>query len=159
MKQFDLNEALIKNKVVKLRNGQRATLINFDFGYVAFPIYGELEKGGHERWKLDGTCGYYNNHPLDIIGMWEDEPEFKLPKAVRKLEYGKVYYYICNETTCEEYNEYVYSDISSIVKYPDKEEYYVIKNIESLIENGQLFETEEDAQAWLDFMKNYGKEE
>lgn len=153
MKQFDLNEALIKNKSVKLRNGQRATLTKIDLDYMGFHIYGELEKGGDERWMLDGTCGYYDNHPLDIIGMWEDEPEFKLPKPVRKLEKGKNYYFI-NIDLDDYYEDMFTVDVEEINGYLLNKCKY-----NELFEHGQLFETKEDAQAWLDFMKNYGKDE
>lgn len=151
MKKFNLRKELVGRKV-KLRNGVMASVINFDESDTNYPIYCEHECGRKTIHAINGK--YYQDeveHAFDIVEI--EEHKISLPKPVRKLEGNRVYYRICVEF--DDYCDYMFTvDIETIdINLLNK------GSCNELLENGQLFETEQDAQAWLDFMKSYGIEE
>lgn len=150
MKEFDLDKIFAEEKPVRLRNGDKAfiiykypeNLVN-DKNYPnAHPYIGySLDKNNYAtfdiHWHKNGISSNYISD-YDIVGEWE-EPKIKpeeLPKPFIPQE-GDSYYHIINGCIIR---EWVYLDSNELDK--------------KAAENGQCFRTEEDAQAWLDFMKS-----
>lgn len=158
MKEFNLREAL-KGKPVKLRNGDDALVSIFDAecAYDDDAIFGSVD-GESFAWRRDGSfLSKDSPHKYDIIGMLEDEPEFTLPKPIRKIEPSKVYYYISNGIVELKASRVTYA--SQIVTLKISKLNFKSSYVDNLLKSGQVFGSKKDAQAWLNFMKNYGNEE
>ncbi|HDR1345426.1 TPA: pyruvate kinase [Pasteurella multocida] len=160
MKKFDLEKALAGKPVV-LRDGSKA--------FVKFEVPKELRENnfadivgfrirGNEfivkEWDVDGvtrsSCGYE-----DIVGMWE-EPRptvtLTLPAPITYPEENKRCYTIVINDVDAYDGDGSFVSISDWVAEKENGDYdYQTKQ---RIMEGLLFATEEDAQAWLDAMKN-----
>lgn len=145
MKPFNLEEALAGEPVI-LKNGKKAYIgLNlYNLGVLesttVYPLQGVIiEKDGSdfndESWTLDGKRDVSKNFDsLDIIGMWEEPIKLEdLPKPFIPKQ-GEKYYSISPDYMRPEY------------KYANCLNHYSIQN-------GNCFKTEEDAQKWIDFMK------
>ncbi|HII3686427.1 TPA: pyruvate kinase [Pasteurella multocida] len=148
MKKFDLEKALAGEPVV-LRDESKA--------FVKFEVPKELRANnfadivgfkisGNEfivkEWDIDGvarfSCGYE-----DIVGMYE-EPRptvtLTLPCPLKSVTVGQRVFYLDLNKQCERICAFLFQKDST---------YHF-----NLLKNGGIFSTEEDAQAWLDAMKN-----
>ena len=149
MKPFDL-EAALQGEPVKLRTGAKAIVLYRVPEHFTFPNNKPMEyplkglvftKNGNIsaeiRWTIDGHCNTENiNHDADIIDMWEEPTPtvtLTLPKPFKPKQ-GETYYSISDRYTEPEANIAVYLNAPSIV-------------------NGNCFRKEEDAQAWIDAMR------
>ena len=148
MKPFNLEEALAGNPV-RLRDGRKAYIayvIPSEY-YSPTPLSGYyLKRGYHSEsglaanrccWKLDGRTNKHEQRDGDIIGMWEEPTPtvmLTLPKPFKPKQ-NETYYSISDV-----YNEPV-EQIARCLTAPS-------------ILNGNCFRKEEDAQAWIDAMKD-----
>ncbi|MCL7819005.1 pyruvate kinase [Pasteurella multocida] len=144
MKEFDLEKALASEPVV-LRNGKKA--------FVKFVLENPVREGcaviGYviDVRGRDSLIGWYKNglyascagDGLDIVGMWE-EPRptvtLTLPAPIKTARHNQEVFKRGNSTIIR-----FYFDANR-----DKHR--------KMLESGSLFYSEEDAQAWLDAMKN-----
>ncbi|MFC0938961.1 pyruvate kinase [Pasteurella multocida] len=160
MKPFDLEKALAGEPVV-LRNGNKA--------FVKFalenPVREECAMIGYvidDRGR-DSLIGWYKNglyascggDGLDIIGMYE-EPRptvtLTLPSPITYPEENKRCYTIVINDVDAYDGDGSFVSISDWVAEKENGDYdYQTKQ---RIREGLLFATEEDAQAWLDALKN-----
>ncbi|MGX4781717.1 pyruvate kinase [Pasteurella multocida] len=149
MKEFDLEKALAGEPVV-LRGGCKA--------YVKFklpepyttkmPLVGYYEntlgRSVDMLWFENGHASdEEDTHILDIYGMWE-EPRptvtLTLPCPLKAVTVGqRVFYLDLNKQ---------HKQVCSFLFQKDSTYHF------NLLKNGGIFSTEEDAQAWLDAMKN-----
>ncbi|AWB52375.1 pyruvate kinase [Pasteurella multocida] len=144
MKKFDLEKALAGEPVV-LRNGKKA-FVKF---VLENPVCEECAMIGYvidDRGR-DSLIGWYKNglyascggDGLDIIGMYE-EPRptvtLTLPAPIKTAHHNQEVFKRGNSTIIR-----FYFDANR-----DKHR--------KMLESGSLFYSEEDAQAWLDAMKN-----
>ncbi|MFC1140904.1 pyruvate kinase [Pasteurella multocida] len=148
MKKFDLEKALAGEPVV-LRNGDKA-FVKF---VLENPVREECAMIGYvidDRGR-DSLIGWYKNglyascggDGLDIIGMYE-EPRptvtLTLPCPLKSVTVGQRVFYLDLNKQCERICAFLFQKDST---------YHF-----NLLKNGGIFSTEEDAQAWLDAMKN-----
>ncbi|MDY0434101.1 pyruvate kinase [Pasteurella multocida] len=144
MKAFDLEKALAGEPVV-LRDGSKA--------FVKFEVPKELRENNFadivgfrirgnefivEEWDIDGVARSSCGH-RDIVGMYE-EPR---PTVTLTLP--------CPIKTAHHNQEVFKKGNSTIVRFyfdTDRDKH------RKMLESGSLFFSEEDAQAWLDAMKN-----
>ncbi|HDR1241608.1 TPA: pyruvate kinase [Pasteurella multocida] len=148
MKKFDLEKALAGKPVV-LRNGNKA-FVKFvlenplyeDNQVVGFHIDDEGNEEGI-NWRKDGIHIPNVNSMYDIIGMWE-EPRptvtLTLPCPLKAVTVGQRVFYLDLNKQHEQVCSFLFQTDST---------YHF-----NLLKNGGIFSTEEDAQAWLDAMKN-----
>ncbi|OPC91255.1 pyruvate kinase [Pasteurella multocida subsp. multocida] len=144
MKEFDLEKALAGEPVV-LRNGDKA-FVKF---VLENPVREECAMIGYvidDRGR-DSLIGWYKNglyascggDGLDIVGMYE-EPRptvtLTLPAPIKTAHHNQEVFKRGNSTIIR-----FYFDANR-----DKHR--------KILESGSLFYSEEDAQAWLDAMKN-----
>ncbi|MFC0925146.1 pyruvate kinase [Pasteurella multocida] len=144
MKKFDLEKALAGEPVV-LRNGSKA-FVKF---VLENPVCEECAMIGYvidDRGR-DSLIGWYKNglyascggDGLDIVGMYE-EPRptvtLTLPAPIKTAHHNQEVFKRGNSTIIR-----FYFDANR-----DKHR--------KMLESGSLFYSEEDAQAWLDAMKN-----
>ncbi|VTU08621.1 Uncharacterised protein [Actinobacillus porcinus] len=145
-KPFNLEKALAGEPVM-LRNGSKACVLsklpkNLDFNYIPdLPLIG-LEKGSLKfiYWTEDGRTSTINDEtPIDIIGMW------KKPEPVSNMITVTLPCPI-KEPTGQKWS------IDSQLDTPQS----TLTDIydETFISKGCYFNTKEDAQAWLDAMRN-----
>ncbi|MGC6247213.1 pyruvate kinase [Bisgaard Taxon 45] len=148
MKEFDLEKALAGEPVV-LRNGNKA-FVKF---VLENPLYEDnqvvgfhIDDEGNEEcinWRKDGIHIPNVNSMYDIIGMWE-EPRptvtLTLPCPLKAVTAGQRVFYLDLNKQNEQVCSFLFQTDST---------YHF-----NLLENGGIFSTEEDAQAWLDAMKN-----
>ncbi|HHW7449417.1 pyruvate kinase [Pasteurella multocida subsp. multocida] len=148
MKEFNLEKALAGEPVV-LRNGDKA-FVKF---VLENPVREECAMIGYvidDRGR-DSLIGWYKNglyascggDGLDIVGMYE-EPRptvtLTLPCPLKAVMVGqKVFYLDLNKQ---------HEQVCSFLFQTDSTYHF------NLLKNGGTFSTEEDAQAWLDAMKN-----
>ena len=154
MKPFDL-EAALQGEPVVLKNGKKAYIgMNlFDLGVLEdatpYPLQGvALEEDGsdftNESWTLTGLRIEHNKtDPFNIIGMYEEPTPtvtVTLPKPFKPKE-GDIYFYIHSHET----NAYleVHDSVWDNSRYD-----------QLLYSSGNAFRKEEDAQAWIDAMKD-----
>ncbi|MDH3003452.1 pyruvate kinase [Pasteurella multocida] len=149
MKPFDLEKALTGEPVV-LRGGCKA--------YVKFklpepyttkmPLVGYYEnalgRSVDMLWFENGHASdEEDTHILDIYGMWE-EPRptvtLTLPCPLKAVTVGQRVFYLDLNKQHEQVCSFLFQTDST---------YHF-----NLLKNGGIFSTEEDAQAWLDAMKN-----
>ncbi|AWY03271.1 pyruvate kinase [Pasteurella multocida] len=149
MKEFNLEKALAGEPVV-LRGGCKA--------YVKFklpepyttkmPLVGYYEnalgRSVDMLWFENGHASdEEDTHILDIYGMWE-EPRptvtLTLPCPLKAVTVGQRVFYLDLNKQCERICAFLFQKDST---------YHF-----NLLKNGGIFSTEEDAQAWLDAMKN-----
>ncbi|MFP4793676.1 pyruvate kinase [Pasteurella multocida] len=149
MKEFDLEKALAGEPVV-LRGGCKA--------YVKFklpepyttkmPLVGYYEnalgRSVDMLWFENGHASdEEDTHILDIYGMWE-EPRptvtLTLPCPLKAVTVGQRVFYLDLNKQHEQVCSFLFQTDST---------YHF-----NLLKNGGIFSTEEDAQAWLDAMKN-----
>ncbi|HHE3514446.1 TPA: pyruvate kinase [Pasteurella multocida] len=149
MKPFNLEKALAGEPVV-LRGGCKA--------YVKFklpepyttkmPLVGYYEnalgRSVDMLWFENGHASdEEDTHILDIYGMWE-EPRptvtLTLPCPLKAVTVGQRVFYLDLNKQCERICAFLFQKDST---------YHF-----NLLKNGGIFSTEEDAQAWLDAMKN-----
>ncbi|ATF73942.1 pyruvate kinase [Pasteurella multocida] len=160
MKEFDLEKALAGEPVV-LRNGDKA-FVKFvlenplfeDDQVVGFHIDSE-GKEEVTSWGNNGVHIPNTNSIYDIIGMWE-EPRptvtLTLPAPITYPEENKRCYTIVINDVDAYDGDGSFVSISDWVAEKENGDYdYQTKQ---RIMEGLLFATEEDAQAWLDAMKN-----
>lgn len=148
MKPFNL-EAALAGEPVQLRSGRKAIILaRIPDTYtcksgkpVEFPLQGIiLDENGYfseeDNWKDNGNNHFQSGQPDDIVGMW-DEPENieNLPKPFHPNS-KENYFYICGS--------YIYKAMF----FPESP--FDVSNAE----NGQCFRTEEDAQKWIDAMRD-----
>ncbi|HDR1188135.1 pyruvate kinase [Pasteurella multocida] len=148
MKPFNLEKALAGEPVV-LRNGDKA-FVKF---VLENPVREECAMIGYvidDRGR-DSLIGWYKNglyascggDGLDIIGMYE-EPRptvtLTLPCPLKSVTVGQRVFYLDLNKQCERICAFLFQKDST---------YHF-----NLLKNGGIFSTEEDAQAWLDAMKN-----
>ncbi|HDR1135975.1 pyruvate kinase [Pasteurella multocida] len=148
MKEFDLEKSLAGEPVV-LRNGDKA-FVKFvlenplfeDDQVVGFHIDSE-GKEEVTSWGNNGVHIPNTNSIYDIIGMWE-EPRptvtLTLPCPLKSVTVGQRVFYLDLNKQCERICAFLFQKDST---------YHF-----NLLKNGGIFSTEEDAQAWLDAMKN-----
>ncbi|MFC0912713.1 pyruvate kinase [Pasteurella multocida] len=144
MKPFDLEKALAGEPVV-LRNGNKA-FVKFalenplleDDQVVGFYINSE-GKEEVTSWRNNGAHIPNVDSIYDIIGMWK-EPRptvtLTLPSPIKTAHHNQEVFKRGNSTIIR-----FYFDANR-----DKHR--------KILESGSLFYSEEDAQAWLDAMKN-----
>ncbi|MEB3492862.1 pyruvate kinase [Pasteurella multocida] len=155
MKPFDLEKALAGEPVV-LRDGGKA-FVKFEVpkelrannfaDIVGFKISGnefivkEWDSNGAARF----SCGYE-----DIIGMYE-EPRptvtLTLPCPLKEIEEGQEFWHMIMDS---DPLSIAWAKVDVSMSVFDKENIYHL----ALLEAGLAFKSEEDAQAWLDAMKN-----
>lgn len=147
--EFNLEEALA-GKPVKLRNGQKALLFycipdhfeNLHGGTFDYPFRGLIftpenrVESSNECWTREGKYQMSQDiNDFDIIGMWvEPIKEKDLPKPFKPTN-GEAYYYISAPT----YFKTVF--------------YEGVELHSKRAENGQCFRTFNDAQTWINFIK------
>ncbi|OWZ81612.1 pyruvate kinase [Pasteurella multocida] len=157
MKAFDLEKALAGEPVV-LRNGSKgyvtADYSKF-FPFNTFLYQGVFQIGKSKTqfernsWTIDGSSFFEHNkyphleNPFDIVGMWE-EPRptvtLTLPCPLKAVMVGqKVFYLDLNKQ---------HEQVCSFLFQTDSTYHF------NLLKNGGIFSTEEDAQAWLDAMRD-----
>lgn len=155
MKKFDLEKALAGEPVV-LRNGNKAfvkfvlenPLLEYD-QVVGFRI----DKEGKEEltsWFKNGVHIPGVNSIYDIVGMYE-EPRptatinFTCP--LKEIEEGQEFWHIVQDS---DPLGVAWAKVDVSMSVFNKDNIYH----SSLLEAGLVFKSEEDAQAWLDAMKN-----
>lgn len=157
MKPFNLEEALAGNPV-QLRGGDKA-YVYYKFPDSAkkwanlpltFPLIGCIVNGSEQitnsvsSWRIDGLhddAG--SNNKYDIIGMWQEPTPtitVTLPKPFKPKK-GEQYFTIVTKSK--------YDPLSIVDTYNFK-----TPTDNDLINQGNAFKKEEDAQAWIDAMKN-----
>ncbi|HHW7546664.1 pyruvate kinase [Mannheimia haemolytica] len=144
MKPFDLKKALVGEPVVT-RKGEKAFVLNNldnlkDKGFIPdYPLIGIIQNR-HDIfcWTLDGRISLQNNEALgDIVGMWEEpRPAVTLTLPCPLKEPQENMWFIDNDFT--------------IVKSMFANAPFVKK----FLPQGRCFASEEDAQEWLDAMRN-----
>lgn len=150
MKPFNLEEALA-GKPVQLRDGSKAFITSDYKQFFPYNIYrfqGVFLIGKSEtqyqrnQWTEDGASLFeyekyiVDTNPYDIIGMWEEPTPtvtLTLPKPFQPKK-GEEYYFIRQ------------NGFGSL--YVDK------KTRESIAFEYNAFRKEEDAQAWIDAMRD-----
>lgn len=152
MKQFNLEEALAGNYCVT-RNGYKAKITQYApkynddlvFGFVKYKNYWAAH-----TWGIDGSIDTDGDHDLDLVGMWEKlQPEvtITLSAPLKNVKEGQEIWYV-------DYDIIVVHGINFCDTYPEKGVFTRNStNFIHLLESGQLFNTKEDAQAWLDVMR------
>ncbi|MDA5619358.1 pyruvate kinase [Pasteurella multocida subsp. multocida] len=150
MKAFDLEKALAGEPVV-LQNGYKA--------FIKFEVPSEYQTHRHSEimgffidnnncakrisWNREGKYNSTLNDNFNIVGMYE-EPRptvtLTLPCPLKAVMVGqKVFYLDLNKQ---------HEQVCSFLFQTDSTYHF------NLLKNGGTFSTEEDAQAWLDAMKN-----
>lgn len=157
MKPFDL-EAALQGEPVKLRNGSKAFIcykLSRDFKYwdgspINFNICGYILNFNGDivilntAWQEDGKWIMgETKSDRDIIGMYEEPTPtvtLTLPKPFKPKE-GDIYFYIHSHET----NAYleVHDSVWDNSRYD-----------QLLYSSGNAFRREEDAQAWIDAMRD-----
>lgn len=150
MKPFNLEEALQGNPV-QLRNGCKAIVYyrvpdtfkyesgnnaSFPLKGLTFDNKGNLDDGDY-CWSDDGSYDFDGVCETDIVGMWEEPTPtvtLTLPKPFKPKQ------------------DEIYYSISDLYIKPEKNVARCLTA--SSIKNGNCFRKEEDAQAWIDAMKN-----
>ncbi|HED4451904.1 TPA: pyruvate kinase [Pasteurella multocida] len=155
MKAFDLEKALAGEPVV-LRNGDKA-FVKF---VLENPVREECAMIGYvidDRGR-DSLIGWYKNglyascggDGLDIVGMYE-EPRptvtLTLPCPLKEIEEGQEFWHMIMDS---DPLSIAWAKVDVSMSVFDKENIYHL----ALLEAGLAFKSEEDAQAWLDAMKN-----
>lgn len=156
MKPFNLEEAL-QGKPVQLRNGCKAiifyrvpdvyryndgTTIIFPLKGIFFTPEGDIYDSD-ASWRGDGAYNDYCESEFDIIGMWEEPTPtvtVTLPKPFKPKK-GEQYFTIVTKSK--------YDPLSIVDTYNFK-----TPTDNDLINQGNAFKKEEDAQAWIDAMKD-----
>ena len=145
-KPFDLEKALV-GEPVKLRSGNKAFVLaripeSEDAGY---PLLGyACDKDGRfsstEQWEINGrTTSCKEDRSLDIVGMWQEprpRVQLYLPAPLKEPQKG-MWFITATRVGKSGYKE---GDLNSF--YSD------------WFEAGKYFATKEDAQEWLDAMRN-----
>ncbi|HDR1908477.1 TPA: pyruvate kinase [Pasteurella multocida] len=147
MKKFDLEKSLTGEPVV-LRNGSKAFIVKHipedHIKKEECELIGYLVEGSKfhscATWTKDGKYNpCFSSHIYDIIGMYE-EPRptvtLTLPSPIKTAHHNQEVFKRGNSTIIR-----FYFDANR-----DKHR--------KILESGSLFYSEEDAQAWLDAMKN-----
>lgn len=150
MKKFDLEKALAGEPVVT-RQGFKAYILNNlnevkDKGFTpSYPLIGIIQNRVDVYcWTLDGRISILNNDALgDIVGMWQ-EPRptvtLTLPCPLKEPQEGMWLITVNNQVIRSSYSE---NDLNSYQP--------------NWLEQGKYFASEEDAQAWVDALKNNRK--
>ncbi|MDA5609292.1 pyruvate kinase [Pasteurella multocida] len=150
MKAFDLEKALAGEPVV-LQNGYKA--------FIKFEVPSEYQTHRHSEimgffidnnncakrisWNREGKYNSTLNDNFNIVGMYE-EPRptvtLTLPCPLKAVTVGQRAFYLDLNKQHEQVCSFLFQTDST---------YHF-----NLLKNGGIFSTEEDAQAWLDAMKN-----
>lgn len=160
MKEFNLEKALTGEPVV-LRNGSKA-FVKFVIEkpmYIDSKLVGyfidEQGRGGEVAWIEDGRQDRHEDSDFDIVGMWEEPSPtvtLTLPAPITYPEENKRCYTIVINDVDAYDGDGSFVSISDWVAEKENGDYdYQTKQ---RIMEGLLFATEEDAQAWLDALKN-----
>lgn len=147
MKPFDLEKALT-GEPVKLRDGSKAYVkyvMPEEHGY-QHPLVGYLCDSNNKvlctDWTIEGKgIDIYTTSKKDITAMWEEprpRVQLDLPCPLKAPQEGMWYIPINSREVYK--SGYCKSDKNSLN--------------EDFLENGFYFATEEDAQKWLDAMRN-----
>lgn len=155
MKPFNLEEALAGNPV-QLRGGDKA-YVYYKFPDSAkkwanlpltFPLIGCIVNGSEQitnsvsSWRIDGLHDdAESNNKYDIVGMWQEPTQtvtVTLPKPFKPKE-GERYYSVVARCL---YSSLIVSNTVNANSPTDND----------LINSGNAFRKEEDAQAWIDAM-------
>lgn len=81
----------------------------------------------------------------------------KLPNPVREIETGKKYWFVMFEEIYVYLVGYRYEAKLDYINYYRKDNTVVNRVLRNLASYGQLFESEQDAKDWLEFLKTYGE--
>ena len=132
---FDLEKAL-NGEPVMLRNGSRAVILN----QIKDTLMGYYDIGAPLSWKLNGYVSLYVDPDHEIVGMWK-EPVSKtvtvtLPRPLKEPKEGMWYISTNGTVTRSTYNK------TTSPVYWDE-----------CFNAGFYFSSKEDAQAWLDTMR------
>ncbi|MDY0486950.1 pyruvate kinase, partial [Pasteurella multocida] len=103
-----------------------------------------------EEWLQSGNVLSDDITPNDIIGMWEEPPTtvtLTLPCPLKELEEGQEFWHMIMDS---DPLSIAWAKVDVSMSVFDKENIYHL----ALLEAGLAFKSEEDAQAWLDAMKN-----
>lgn len=157
MKPFNLEEALA-GKYCVTRDGRKVRLI-FDKSELElatdFPLVGYIfEQDGWiddvDGWGKDGNYFSLGQSNLDIVGLWEvRQPEvtITIPTPLKEAEDGQEVWYL-------KYDVERVSEVALCKTYPEKATFSRGgSHLVHLLDVGQLFNTKEDCQTWLDVMK------
>lgn len=163
MKAFDLEKALAGEPVV-LRNGHKAFIVKHipeehikkeECELIGYLVEG-LKFQSCATWTKDGKYNpCFSSHIYDIVGMYE-EPRptvtLTLPAPITYPEENKRCYTIVINDVDAYDGDGSFVSISDWVAEKENGDYdYQTKQ---RIMEGLLFATEEDAQAWLEALKN-----
>lgn len=159
MEAFDLKKAL-EGQPVKLRNGSKAYIkyrvddnpeITQKRDLVC-PLVGYWIKDGYMydiKWSLKGEAHFaVNSSPYSIESMWQGSRprvQLDLPCTLKELSLGEHYYYV------DFWIDTISKKVESIVVCGIFENSILD---EYRLNQGRCFATEEDAQEWLDAMRN-----
>lgn len=154
MKPFDLEKALA-GEPVKLRNGNKAfvlaripdTEVKSNGGKVNYPLLGYVcnrdgRYGSTEQWTDNGKFAICDEeHLFNIVEMWQEprpRVQLDLPAPLKKIPSEQLLVYVIEE---QEGKSLIQEKIASLYRNTD-----VI-----------FFLAKEDAQEWLDAMRNARK--
>lgn len=136
---FDLEKAL-NGEPVMLRNGSKAIILE----QVGDTLIGYFDECSPLAWKLNGYVSLYVNPDHEIVGMWK-EPVSKtvtvtLPRPLKEPKEDMWFINTTGTVTRSTYNK------TTSPVYWDE-----------CFNAGFYFSSKEDAQAWLDTMRNSRK--
>lgn len=161
MRIFELESALDGEPVI-LANGLKAYIEERCHPEKGYYLHGRIvykELGGedvYDEWWMNGEHREGISQ-LDIVGMWE-YPKFNPPKPVTKIEVNNYYWYISNRQDAEHDEAPVsFSSHVECVLYNEQYDDEQEKGIRMLLANNQLFATMTDAEAWIEFMREYSR--
>lgn len=144
MKPFDLEKALAGEPVVT-RKGEKAFILSNlnnleDKGFIPdYPLVGIIQnRCDLFWWTLDGRISLKNNEALgDIVGMWEEpRPTVTLTLPCPLKEPQENMWFIDNDFI-------IVKSMFSNAPFAKR-----------FLSQGRCFASEEDAQAWLDAMRD-----
>ena len=146
MKPFDLEKALAGEPILTRDRQKGYVKFTIEENFKVNRLVGIINNGSIievEKWLPSGNVLSDDITPNDIIGMWEEprpRVQLDLPTPLETVEKGQEVYYL------ELGNQF--SQISSFNFNEDNPCAF------QLYKNGGLFTTKEDAQEWLDAMRN-----
>lgn len=149
MKPFDLEKALA-GEPVKLHNGKKAIIYaNIEQYFVESPLKGVIvsDDNSYEEfeWTLQGKLFVNSENKYDIVGMWEEpRPTINVTLPCPLKEPQPDMWFITSTFTV---TQSTYSSDTTKEKTVSEE----------ILEQGLYFASREDAQIWLDTLKNNRK--
>ena len=154
-------QAILNGAYAITRNGRKAKYIG-TYASNDYPYYFIFLDEDGDIVHSTALTKYFKEYEnasseADIVGLWQDKPEPKtviltLPCPVLNPEISKTYYTPII-TDVDGYDpDGHFSDIAEWVV--DDEDGHIDWQSQRRLEEGLVFETKEDAQAWLDAMRN-----